>query len=87
MPKTTDRTYHMLIVEDDANILMGLEDYFELDDYVVETAEDGDEALQKMKDMDKCDVVLLDVMLPKKDGFEVLEASQEMGFRDRKSVV
>ena len=80
MPKTTDRTYHMLIVEDDANILMGLEDYFELDDYVVETAEDGDEALQKMKDMDKCDVVLLDVMLPKKDGFEVLEASQEMGF-------
>ncbi|PSQ91326.1 MAG: DNA-binding response regulator, partial [Bacteroidetes bacterium QS_4_64_154] len=25
MPKTTERTYHMLIVEDDADILMGLE--------------------------------------------------------------
>ena len=30
MPKTTDRTYHMLIVEDDPDILMGLEEYFEL---------------------------------------------------------
>ena len=80
MPKTTDRTYHMLIVEDDADILMGLEEYFELEDYEVQTAEDGEEALRKMKDMDKCDVVLLDVMLPEKDGFEVLEESQEMGF-------
>jgi DNA-binding response OmpR family regulator len=67
MPKTTDRTYHMLIVEDDPDILMGLEEYFELEEYEVETAEDGEEALQKMRDMDKCDVVLLDVMLPKKE--------------------
>jgi DNA-binding response OmpR family regulator len=80
MPTTTDRTYHMLIVEDDTDILMGLEEYFELEDYEVNTAEDGKTALQKMKDMDKCDVVLLDVMLPEKDGFEVLEESQEMGF-------
>jgi len=80
MPTTTDQTYHMLIVEDDTDILMGLEEYFELEDYEVETAGDGEEALRKMKDMDKCDVVLLDVMLPKKDGFEVLEQSQEMGF-------
>ena len=80
MPKTTDRTYHMLIVEDDTDILMGLEEYFELEDYEVQTAGDGEEALRKMRDLDKCDVVLLDVMLPKKDGFEVLEESQEMGF-------
>ncbi|WP_263785666.1 response regulator transcription factor [Salinibacter grassmerensis] len=80
MPTTTDRTYHMLIVEDDTDILMGLEEYFELEDYEVDTAEDGEAALQKMKDMDKCDVVLLDVMLPGKDGFEVLKESQEMGF-------
>jgi DNA-binding response OmpR family regulator len=33
-----------------------------------------------MENMDACDVVLLDVMLPKKDGFEVLRESQEMGF-------
>lgn len=80
MPKTTDRTYHMLIVEDDADILMGLKEYFELEGYEVDTAEDGEEALQKIKDVNEYDVVLLDVMLPKKDGFEVLEEAQEMNF-------
>ncbi|PSQ66033.1 MAG: DNA-binding response regulator, partial [Bacteroidetes bacterium QH_1_61_8] len=80
MSKTTDRTYHMLIVEDDPDILMGLEEYFELEEYEVQTAEDGEEALRLMREMEKCDVVLLDVMLPKKDGFDVLRESQEMGF-------
>lgn len=80
MPKTTDRTYHMLIVEDDTDILMGLKEFFELEGYEVDTAEDGEEALQKIKDVNEYDVVLLDVMLPKKDGFEVLEEAQEMNF-------
>lgn len=80
MAKTTDRTYHMLIVEDDEDILMGLQEFFELEGYHVETAPDGAQALQKMKNMEECDIVLLDVMLPKKDGFEVLRESQDMGF-------
>jgi len=78
--KTTDRTFHMLVVEDDTEILTGLEEFFELEGYEVETATDGVAALEKMKTMEPCDVVLLDVMLPEKDGFEVLEAAQEMGF-------
>lgn len=80
MPKTTDRTFHMLIVEDDTDILVGLEEYFELEDYVVETAEDGEEALRKMQEMEACDVVLLDVMLPEMDGFEVLQKMQDLAF-------
>ncbi len=79
MSKTTDRTYHMLIVEDDADILMGLREYFEMEEYAVETAADGEEAVEQMRQMDTLDVVLLDVMLPKKDGFEVLRESQEVG--------
>jgi len=78
--KTTDRTFHMLVVEDDTEILTGLEEFFELEGYEVETATDGVTALEKMKTMEPCDVVLLDVMLPEKDGFEVLEEAQEMGF-------
>jgi DNA-binding response OmpR family regulator len=69
----------MLIVEDDADILMGLREYFEMEEYAVETAADGEEAVEQMRQMDDLDVVLLDVMLPKKDGFEVLRESQEVG--------
>jgi len=70
----------MLIVEADADILTGLEEYFEREGYEVATATDGAAALEKMQDMDACDVVLLAIMLPEKDGFDVLEESQEMGF-------
>lgn len=80
MRKTTERTYHMLIVEDDPDIRMGLREYFDMEGYEVETAEDGEVALEAMKNAEQCDVVLLDIMLPKKDGFEVLREAQEMGF-------
>ncbi|MES3628639.1 MAG: response regulator transcription factor [Longimonas sp.] len=82
MAKTTERTYNMLIVEDDDDILMGLRDYFDMQEFTVETASTGQEALEQMRAMgDACDVVLLDVMLPEKDGFQVLESSQEMGLK------
>lgn len=79
MPQKADQTYRMLIVEDDEDILMGLRDYFEMKDYDVETAEDGEEATKKMEP-GEFDIVLLDVMLPGKSGFDVLEESQEEGF-------
>ena len=79
MPKTTDATFRMLIVEDDPDILMGLEEFFDMKGYEVTTATDGEEALAQMKP-GTLDVVLLDVMLPGKDGFEVLRESQEAGF-------
>lgn len=80
MRKTTERTYHMLIVEDDADIRMGLREFFSMEGYEVATAEDGEVALTAMQNAETCDIVLLDIMLPKKDGFEVLRDAQEMGF-------
>jgi len=80
MRKTTERTYHMLIIEDDPDIRMGLREYFDMEGYEVEVAEDGEAALEAMKNAEQCDIVLLDIMLPKKDGFEVLREAQEMGF-------
>ena len=76
--KTTDTTYKMLIVEDDADVGMGLQDFFELKGYDVALAIDGEKALDMMQRTD-FDIVLLDVMMPKKNGFEVLRESQDLG--------
>ena len=60
----------ILIVEDEEIIRLGLKDNFELENYIVETASDGEEAIIKADEF-KPDLVILDLMLPKKSGFEV----------------
>lgn len=75
-----DEQFHMLIVEDDPDIQMGLKEYFEMHGYQVDTANNGEEALERMKELQDLDIVLLDVMLPRKSGFDVLAESQELGF-------
>lgn len=76
MPQTAiEQTHRMLIVEDDPDVLLGLKEYFEMKGYEVSTAKDGEQA-SRLMEPDRFDIVLLDVMLPKKDGFEVLKDSQ-----------
>ncbi len=60
----------ILVVEDEEIIRLGLRDNFELENYLVETAGDGDEAIVKAEEFQP-DLVILDLMLPKKSGFEV----------------
>jgi DNA-binding response OmpR family regulator len=62
----------ILIVEDDAGLRQGLEINLRLENYETFQAADGDEAIQ-MFHAHSPDLVLLDLMLPKKSGFEVLE--------------
>ncbi|PSR00727.1 MAG: DNA-binding response regulator [Bacteroidetes bacterium QS_9_68_14] len=69
----------MLIVEDDPEMSMGLEDFFELKGYDVERAEDGERGLQQITSLPPYDVVLLDVMLPEKNGFEILREARKGG--------
>ena len=69
----------ILIVEDDPEVGMGLEDYFALEGYGVARAAEGERGLEKMKEMPPYDVVLLDVMLPGKNGFEVLREARRAG--------
>jgi len=63
----------LLIVEDEADARELLRVYFEAKGYEVVTATDGVEALERFQQT-KPDVVLLDIMLPRLDGWNVLEA-------------
>ncbi len=60
----------VLIVEDDSTMLRGLKDNFEYSGYTVITAEDGEKGLNAALDA-KPDLILLDIMLPKINGYEV----------------
>ena len=60
----------ILVIEDEPQMRLGLRDNLELEGYEVETAADGDEGLQKATSFTP-DLVILDVMLPKKNGFDV----------------
>ena len=62
----------ILIVEDEAGLRQGLEINLRHENYDTVTAADGEEAI-RLFHSEKPDLVLLDLMLPKKSGFEVLD--------------
>ena len=66
----------VLVVEDEQPIRMALVDTLEAEGYEVLEAADGDAAV-KIALVQDPDAVLLDLMLPKRDGFEVLRALRE----------
>ncbi|HUQ91102.1 MAG TPA: response regulator transcription factor [Bryobacteraceae bacterium] len=70
----------ILVVEDEPAIATGLKDDLELDGYQVDVAEDGVAAMDAMA-RKPYDLVLLDVMLPKKDGFSVCRELRASGVR------
>lgn len=63
---------HVLIVDDEPNILLSLQFLMSKAGYAVRTAKDGEQALAEIAKA-KPDVVLLDVMMPKLDGFSVCQ--------------
>jgi DNA-binding response OmpR family regulator len=77
-------TKKILIVDDEPNIVISLEFLMKKEGFEVAVASDGDEALAKVASFNP-DLVLLDVMMPKKSGFEVCETlradSERAGLR------
>lgn len=57
-------THKILIVDDEPNIVMSLEFLLKKEGFVIETAGDGDAALEKVRSF-LPDLILLDVMMPK----------------------
>ncbi len=62
----------ILVVDDDENICDLLRLYLEKDGYIVKIANDGEQALDAFREFSP-DLILLDIMMPKIDGFKVLE--------------
>lgn len=65
-----DTEFKILLVEDDEALRYIVKDNLEQNDYTVKVAEDGEIALQ-LFNKNKFDLIVLDVMLPKIDGFQV----------------
>ena len=67
----------ILVIDDDTNICEMLKIYMENEGYEVKTANDGAEGVNFFK-MYEPDIVLLDIMLPKKDGWQVCREIREI---------
>ena len=61
---------HILVVDDDDRIRNLLKDYLFNNNYIVSTAENGDQAKKKLEYF-KFDIIILDVMMPGQDGYEL----------------
>jgi two-component system alkaline phosphatase synthesis response regulator PhoP len=70
----------ILVVEDEPGIALGLEDDLTLEGYAVEVLHDGVAASKRASEA-SFDLIVLDVMLPGKDGFEVCRELRRRGIR------
>jgi DNA-binding response OmpR family regulator len=68
----------ILVVEDEPGIALGLEEDLRLEGYEVATVGDGDSALASAR-QSSYDLILLDIMLPKRDGFHVCRELRRSG--------
>jgi DNA-binding response OmpR family regulator len=68
----------ILVVEDEPQLALGLEDDLKLEGYEVEVARDGHTATERALSQ-PFDLIILDVMLPRKDGFEVCRELRRAG--------
>jgi two-component system, OmpR family, phosphate regulon response regulator OmpR len=65
-----DNKNHILIVDDDDRIRNLLKDYLFENNYIVSTAENADQAKERLKYI-KFDIIILDVMMPGQNGYEL----------------
>jgi sigma-B regulation protein RsbU (phosphoserine phosphatase) len=70
----------ILVVEDEPRLALGLADDLTLEGYEVEMARDGEAASQRAREQ-PFDLIILDVMLPSKDGFEVCRELRRAGLQ------
>lgn len=66
----------LLIVEDEINISKLIQDTLSLANYEFDCSFDGEEAMKKIKE-NSYDLILMDIMLPKLDGYEIVKSMED----------
>ena len=67
----------ILVVDDEALIREVVKEYLLLENFLVEEADDGDKAIEMIK-KEEYDLVILDIMMPKKDGFQTMKELKQI---------
>ena len=67
---------HILLIEDEKNLVYLLKKGLEMESYTADAAYDGEEGLKKALDL-HYDLIILDLLLPKKDGIDVCTAVRQ----------
>ncbi|MBN1182597.1 MAG: response regulator [Bacteroidales bacterium] len=80
MSHLNDTKKSILIVDDSWNTRQYLRNILELNDFSIEEANDGAEALKKLNDIEP-DCIILDILMPVMNGFEFLNALKQEGKR------
>jgi two-component system alkaline phosphatase synthesis response regulator PhoP len=72
-------THHILLIEDDPGLSMALTDLLTVEGYHIDTASDGLDGLERASGSGRFDLIVLDIMLPGKSGFDVCRDLRQRG--------
>lgn len=75
-PVSHRMTNRLLVVDESTELTLGLKDYLEADGFSVEYAHDGESAIKKALNQ-PFDAIILEIMLPKLNGFQVIKTIRE----------
>lgn len=70
----------ILIIEDNPDLAFGLRNNLEIEGYTIEVAEDGNRGLMRAR-VSEPDLIILDLMIPGLDGYRVLRALRDEGYK------
>ncbi|CAN5771419.1 N/A [soil metagenome] len=87
MPSTADRRRSILVVDDEPYIGRIIQLKLEDSPYHVDVCQDGITALDRLRTDDPIDLILLDIMMPTMNGFEVLALLREIPHRSETHVI
>jgi len=74
---TSPSQHTVLIVEDEADLREMMSEALQMKGYAVVTADEGQQALQKLEDMDPPCLILLDLLMPGMNGWDFFEKLRE----------
>ncbi len=76
----------ILLIEDDKDISELYQNILVDNSFIVDVAFDGDSGMEKVEKGD-FDILIVDIMLPNKDGLDILKDSKKKGFLNKKKVL